>query len=241
MIHVLAIITTKPGKRADVLAAFHRNIPNVHAEAGCIEYGPVVDAEGLGRWRSGPIHSWWSRNGPAPRRSTCTAEGGAHGRLCRRGQGHDRAARRAYHAPGVRVSAGRRGVSLRRRSAGRRPGPGPKVFCFFLFTKGAILFASQRSQNASISGVWNAAKCCMIVSNGQSHQAMRASRAAISREKRSGSAGPARRRRWCRVRHPWRPRRPPRAPRHRPRSRPAARSRHGRSTHRCRSPPGHLA
>ena len=44
MIHVLAVITTKPGKRAEVLAAFHANIPAVHAEAGCIEYGPVIDA-----------------------------------------------------------------------------------------------------------------------------------------------------------------------------------------------------
>ena len=43
MIHVLAVITTKPGKRAEVLAAFHANMPAVHAEAGCIEYGPVVD------------------------------------------------------------------------------------------------------------------------------------------------------------------------------------------------------
>ena len=44
MIHVLAVITTKPGKRAEVLAAFHANMPAVHAEAGCIEYGPVIDA-----------------------------------------------------------------------------------------------------------------------------------------------------------------------------------------------------
>jgi quinol monooxygenase YgiN len=44
MIHVLAVITTKPGQRATVLAAFHANMPAVHAEAGCIEYGPVVDA-----------------------------------------------------------------------------------------------------------------------------------------------------------------------------------------------------
>ncbi|MEI7712505.1 MAG: putative quinol monooxygenase [Rhodospirillales bacterium] len=44
MIHVLAVITTKPGLRADVLALFHANMPAVHAEAGCIEYGPVVDA-----------------------------------------------------------------------------------------------------------------------------------------------------------------------------------------------------
>ena len=54
MIHVLAFITTKPGKRAEVLGAFHKNIPNVHAEAGCIEYGPVVDAEELGQVAFGP-------------------------------------------------------------------------------------------------------------------------------------------------------------------------------------------
>src|ERR1700689_234851 len=54
MIHVLAFITTKPGKRAEVLEAFHKNIPNVHAEAGCIEYGPVVDAEGIGQVAFGP-------------------------------------------------------------------------------------------------------------------------------------------------------------------------------------------
>ena len=44
MIHVLAVITAKPGKRAEILAAFHANMPAVHAEAGCIEYGPVIDA-----------------------------------------------------------------------------------------------------------------------------------------------------------------------------------------------------
>jgi quinol monooxygenase YgiN len=44
MIHVLAIITAKPGKREEVLAAFRANMPAVHAEAGCIEYGPVIDA-----------------------------------------------------------------------------------------------------------------------------------------------------------------------------------------------------
>ena len=46
MIHVLAIITTKPGLRAQVLEAFHANMPAVHAEKGCIEYGPTVDADG---------------------------------------------------------------------------------------------------------------------------------------------------------------------------------------------------
>jgi quinol monooxygenase YgiN len=45
MIHVLAIITTKPGKREEVLAAFRANMPAVHAEAGCVEYGPVIGAK----------------------------------------------------------------------------------------------------------------------------------------------------------------------------------------------------
>ena len=46
MIHVLAIITTLPGKRDEVLGHFRANMPAVHAEHGCIEYGPVIDAEG---------------------------------------------------------------------------------------------------------------------------------------------------------------------------------------------------
>jgi len=48
MIHVLAIITAKPGMRDSILKLFHANIPAVRAEKGCIEYGPAVDAEGLG-------------------------------------------------------------------------------------------------------------------------------------------------------------------------------------------------
>lgn len=43
MIHVLAIITVKPGQRDAVLSAFRANMPAVHAEAGCIEYGPAID------------------------------------------------------------------------------------------------------------------------------------------------------------------------------------------------------
>lgn len=43
MIHVLATITVKPGKRDAFLAEFHRIMPMVHAEAGCVEYGPAVD------------------------------------------------------------------------------------------------------------------------------------------------------------------------------------------------------
>jgi quinol monooxygenase YgiN len=44
-IHVLAIITAKPGRRAEILAAFQANVPNVHAEDGCIEYLATIDAE----------------------------------------------------------------------------------------------------------------------------------------------------------------------------------------------------
>lgn len=44
MIHVIAIITTKPGQRETVLQAFRANVPNVHAEQGCIEYEATVDA-----------------------------------------------------------------------------------------------------------------------------------------------------------------------------------------------------
>ena len=48
MIHVLAIITTKPGLRETVLEAFRANMPAVHAEEGCLEYGPAIDADGIG-------------------------------------------------------------------------------------------------------------------------------------------------------------------------------------------------
>ena len=45
MIHVIAVITAKPGQRASVLAHFNANVPAVRAEKGCIEYGAAVDAE----------------------------------------------------------------------------------------------------------------------------------------------------------------------------------------------------
>ena len=47
-VHVLAILTAKPGRRAELLAAFQANVPAVHAEDGCIEYVATVDAEGAG-------------------------------------------------------------------------------------------------------------------------------------------------------------------------------------------------
>jgi quinol monooxygenase YgiN len=45
MIHVLAVVTAKPGMRDSILAAFRANVPNVLAEQGCIEYGAAVDAD----------------------------------------------------------------------------------------------------------------------------------------------------------------------------------------------------
>ncbi len=44
MIHVIAIITTQPGRRDDVLEIFSANVPNVLAEQGCLEYQATVDA-----------------------------------------------------------------------------------------------------------------------------------------------------------------------------------------------------
>jgi quinol monooxygenase YgiN len=52
MIHVVAIITAKPGMREQILEAFRANMPAVHAEQGCIEYGPAIDAEGAGGMQS---------------------------------------------------------------------------------------------------------------------------------------------------------------------------------------------
>src|SRR5215213_2539989 len=45
MIHVIAVITAKPGQRESILTHFRANVPAVRAEKGCIEYGAAVDAE----------------------------------------------------------------------------------------------------------------------------------------------------------------------------------------------------
>ena len=52
MIHVVAVITAKPGKRAEVLKAFKANVPAVLAEDGCIEYGATIDTEGMGSFQT---------------------------------------------------------------------------------------------------------------------------------------------------------------------------------------------
>jgi quinol monooxygenase YgiN len=48
MIHVLAFITAKPGKRTDILQVFLKNVPAVLAEEGCISYEAVVDVPDFG-------------------------------------------------------------------------------------------------------------------------------------------------------------------------------------------------
>ena len=45
MIYVIAAIEVKPGKREAFLTEFHKLMPKVHKEKGCIEYGPAVDAK----------------------------------------------------------------------------------------------------------------------------------------------------------------------------------------------------
>lgn len=67
MIRVVAVITAHPGRREEVLEIFRANVPTVLQEKGCLEYGPVVDAEGFGAFQTklGPdtffvIESWES-------------------------------------------------------------------------------------------------------------------------------------------------------------------------------------
>jgi quinol monooxygenase YgiN len=45
MIHVIASIGVKTGKRAEFIEIFKANVPAVLAENGCIEYIPAVDAD----------------------------------------------------------------------------------------------------------------------------------------------------------------------------------------------------
>ena len=43
MIHVLAVITARPGMRDRILAAYRDNVAAVRAEEGCLGYEAVVD------------------------------------------------------------------------------------------------------------------------------------------------------------------------------------------------------
>jgi quinol monooxygenase YgiN len=52
VIHVVAVITAKPGMREAILREFRLNMPAVHAEKGCIEYGPAIDTPDVGKFQT---------------------------------------------------------------------------------------------------------------------------------------------------------------------------------------------
>lgn len=55
MIHTIAFIKVKPGERGRFLEIFHKLVPEVLAEEGCLAYGPTVDVDaGLGDVQEGP-------------------------------------------------------------------------------------------------------------------------------------------------------------------------------------------
>ncbi|MCD4727173.1 MAG: antibiotic biosynthesis monooxygenase [Pirellulales bacterium] len=45
MICVIVTIEVAAGRRDDLLALFREIVPKVRAEDGCIEYGPMIDAQ----------------------------------------------------------------------------------------------------------------------------------------------------------------------------------------------------
>ncbi|PLS21224.1 putative quinol monooxygenase [Neptunicoccus cionae] len=47
-IHVIAVITAKPGQRAALLELFNQNVPAVKAEEGCIAYEATIDTQNAG-------------------------------------------------------------------------------------------------------------------------------------------------------------------------------------------------
>ena len=48
LVHVVAVIKTKPGLRSAVLELFNANVPAVLAEDGCIAYEATIDTENAG-------------------------------------------------------------------------------------------------------------------------------------------------------------------------------------------------
>ena len=52
IVHVVAVISAKQGKRSEVLKLFHSNVPKVLAEDGCIEYLPIIDATEAGDFQT---------------------------------------------------------------------------------------------------------------------------------------------------------------------------------------------
>jgi quinol monooxygenase YgiN len=77
MIHVIAVITAKPGQREAILTHFRANVPAVRAEKGCIEYGAAVDAEPALKFQTayGPdtflvVEKWASMDAPKAHAAT---------------------------------------------------------------------------------------------------------------------------------------------------------------------------
>ena len=107
MIHVIAVITAKPGMRDSILQAFRANVPAVRAEKGCIEYGAAVDAEnalsiqtryGAGHLRRrGKVGKHGRAEGPRRR--------AAHGGLRGEDEGDDREPRDPHPVADVTASA----------------------------------------------------------------------------------------------------------------------------------------
>ena len=52
LIHIVAVITAHPGRRGELLSAFNQNVPLVHQEDGCIEYGAVIDTPDVGSFQT---------------------------------------------------------------------------------------------------------------------------------------------------------------------------------------------
>ncbi|OSZ08403.1 hypothetical protein BVZ23_22770 [Klebsiella variicola] len=63
MIHVIAIITAKPGLRSEVVSLIENNMRAVRSEKGCIEYTPLIDlsldaGSGFGRDTVVIVEKW---------------------------------------------------------------------------------------------------------------------------------------------------------------------------------------
>jgi quinol monooxygenase YgiN len=54
MVHVIATIRLKAGRRDEFLAILRANVPNVRGEDGCIRYEPAVDVDS-GLSAQGPL------------------------------------------------------------------------------------------------------------------------------------------------------------------------------------------
>ncbi len=101
MIRVVAVITAKPGLREELLALFRANVPNVRAEAGCIEYAPFLDAEGFAGFQApvGPERLRRAGNLGGRRRAQGARSRSAYGGLRPRLKTADRRKKNSHFRP----------------------------------------------------------------------------------------------------------------------------------------------